>query len=129
MDSDIRIREATNVDLLSVRLLLSTCFLEMDDVAIDNFVVAETIDRTKIIGIAAEVSRNYPEIHTVAVHPNYRAKGIGSKLVRYILDRQPEQRERIYVHTVAPEFFNKLGLLRTNELYYRGYITMYYPLI
>lgn len=131
MNPNITIRKAANKDLLSVQSLLSTCLLEIDDLPVDNFIVAENTYKNKLLGMAAETNRNYPEIHTVAVHPSYRSKGIGSKLVNYILDRQPEGRKMIYVQTIVPEFFEKLGFLKlysNDKTQCGGYIFLYYPL-
>ncbi|MFP4654064.1 MAG: GNAT family N-acetyltransferase [Methanohalobium sp.] len=128
MNPNITIRRATNKDLLSVYLLLSNCLLEMYDLPAENFIVAEIAYKNKIVGTAVEINRNYPEIHTVAVHPSYRSKGIGSKLVNYLLERQPDWREYIYVQTVTPEFFGKLGFLKLDDVYHKGYVSMFYSL-
>lgn len=129
MNPDITIRRTADTDLSSIQLLLSTCLLEMDNVPADNFIVAEITG--KIVGIAAEINCNYPEIHTVAVHPSYRSKGIGSKLVDYILRRQPDGRDKIYVQTFVPEFFEKLGFLKlyiNGKTHHDGYVFLYYTL-
>jgi N-acetylglutamate synthase-like GNAT family acetyltransferase len=83
---------------------------------IDRFFVADAED--KVVACAAfEVlpeigmpERASVEIQSVAVHPDYRRHRIGTRIVRYILERikvfEPAQ---AIVLTFAPEFFASLG--------------------
>ena len=104
---DVAIREAGEKDGESVECLLSTYFLDMDEVPIDDFIVAEA--NGKIVGVAALADRSCCEIHSIAVHPNYRGNGIGSKMVSSIFESV--NKERIYVRTTSPIFFRKLGFI------------------
>ncbi|UGV40145.1 GNAT family N-acetyltransferase [Methanococcoides orientis] len=104
---DVAIREAGEKDGESVECLLSTYFLDMDEVPIDDFIVAEA--NGKIVGVAALADRGCCEIHSIAVHPNYRGNGIGSKMVSSIFESV--NKERIYVRTTSPIFFRKLGFI------------------
>lgn len=106
----MRIRDACADDLEYVQRLMSTYFLDMDDLSIEDFIVAQIGDR--IVGCAAAIDRTCPEIHSIAVHPNYRGKGIGSKMAMHIISSAPAEWGTIYVRTTVPVFFEKLGFSR-----------------
>jgi len=111
MNTDsITIRNACAEDLVSVRRLLSTYFLNMDDVAIGDFVVADINGKT--VGCAAAVCRRCPELHSIAVHPNYRNKKIGSRMVATVAGKAPPEWEYLYVRTTAPDFFKRIGFMQ-----------------
>ena len=113
---DIIIRKAENGDIESVRTLLSTYFLDMDGVDIEDFIIAELDSR--VLGCAAVVDEGYPELHSIAVHPNHRSRGIGSLLVEHIIANPPhrrEGREYLYVRTTAPDFFEHVGFKKLQD--------------
>lgn len=106
----MRISNACAADLEHVQRLMSTYFLEMDDLSIEDFIVARADDR--IVGCAAFIDRTCPEVHSIAVHPNYRGKGIGSELVMHIMSNATGGVEMIYARTTVPVFFEKIGFTR-----------------
>lgn len=110
MNPDIRIRDALPEDMGSIQVLMSTYFLDIEDVPAEDFAVA--LSGEMIIGAGALVSDRFPEIHSIAVHPNYRGKGIGSSLVCYLLLRIKDRSDAgsyVYARTTSPQFFEKLG--------------------
>ncbi|WP_406660032.1 GNAT family N-acetyltransferase [Methanolobus sp. ZRKC3] len=106
MISGIRIRDASAEDALQIEALMSTYSLGIDGVSMDDFVVAEKEGR--IIGAAAITTENFPEVHSIAVHPDHKAKGLGSALFEYLLARLGDV-GAVYVRTTSPVFFEKLG--------------------
>ena len=112
-NKDIIIRKAENDDLESVQTLLSTYFLDMDGVDIEDYIVAEFDSR--VLGCAATVERKYPELHSIAVHPNHRNRGIGALLVEHIVANAPGRWEYLYVRTTAPDFFEHVGFLKLQD--------------
>ena len=109
---DIHIRKARESDLLTIQRLLSTYFLDMEGLAPEDFVLAE-IDG-KITGCAALIrskfhGKNFMEIHSIAVHPNFRGKRVGTRLVEYLLTTIGDSCCDLYVRTTAPLFFEKLN--------------------
>ncbi|WP_440953347.1 GNAT family N-acetyltransferase [Methanococcoides sp. FTZ1] len=104
---DVAIREASEKDGEHVQCLLSTYFLDMDEVPIDDFIVAES--NGKIVGVAAIADRGCCEVHSIAVHPNYRGNGIGSKMVSRLFETVGH--DRVFVRTSSPIFFRKLGFI------------------
>ncbi|HNW37985.1 MAG TPA: GNAT family N-acetyltransferase, partial [Methanosarcina vacuolata] len=112
---NICIRKARNSDLLAIQRLLSTYFLDMEGLAPEDFVLAETDG--KITGCAALIKsefhgKNFLEIHSIAVHPNFRGKGIGTRLVKYLLTTTGDSCCDLYVRTTAPIFFEKLNFTK-----------------
>jgi amino-acid N-acetyltransferase len=109
---EIRIRKARKSDLLAIQRLLSTYFLDMEGLGLEDFVLAE-IDE-KITGCAALIKsefkgKEFLEIHSIAVHPNFRGKEIGTRLVKHLLATIENPGCDLYVRTTAPLFFEKLN--------------------
>ena len=110
--TEILIRRAGKPDNLAIQKLLSTYFLDMEGLEPEDFVLAE-VDG-KIIGCAALIKhefreRTFLEIHSIAVHPNFRGKRIGTRLVRHLLTASGNLTCDVYVRTTAPGFFKKLN--------------------
>ncbi len=113
MNPDISIRDATEDDLEAIKVLMSTYFLDIEGISADSFAVAEVDGR--IIGACALVYDTFPEIHSIAVHPNYRGKGIGKSLIHYLLPRARDE-SSVYARTTSPGFFEKAGFVETDPL-------------
>lgn len=122
--TEILIRKAEKKDLLSIQRLLSTYFLDMEDLEAEDFVLAER--EGKVIGCAAFVKgasgkKSFLELHSIAVHPNFRGKGIGTRLMDYLIntlegpDKTDNPVYELYVRTTAPDFFEKLGFTRLQD--------------
>ncbi len=116
--TDIFIRKAEKSDFLAIQKLLSTYFLDMEGLEPEDFVLAEKGE--KIIGCAALIisefeGRRFLEIHSIAVHPNFRGKGIGTRLVRNLLTPIEKPACDLYVRTTAPAFFEKLNFKKIED--------------
>ena len=109
MDQVVTIRPANKKDEDAIDILLSTYFLDRDGVVLDDFIVAEM--QARVVGAACLIHRLCLELHTIAVHPNYRGMGIGSNMVEYIVEHMPVAWKQLYVRTTAPVFFGKLGFV------------------
>lgn len=110
--TEILIRKARKSDLPVIQRLLSTYFLDMEGLETEDFILAE-IDG-QIRGCAALIKsesqgKEFLEIHSIAVHPNFRGKGIGTRLIKYLLTTIDEAAYNLYVRTTAPQFFEKLN--------------------
>lgn len=106
---DVSIRPATTQDMQDIECIASTYFLDTDGLDYSDFIVA-TLEN-KIIGIACFKDTECPELHTIAVCPNYRGKGIGALLIRELGSTLCKGHERVYVRTTAPGFFEKAGFV------------------
>ncbi|AKB73359.1 GCN5-related N-acetyltransferase [Methanosarcina lacustris Z-7289] len=122
--TEILIRNAEKKDLPAIQRLLSTYFLDMEELEPEDFVLAEK--EGKVIGCAALIrdtsnENTFLELHSIAVHPNLRGKGIGTRLMEYLINTidSPEmpgaQVCELYVRTTAPGFFEKLGFITMQD--------------
>lgn len=108
--ADVLIRKAKKEDEKAVDILLSTYFLDRDDVDISNFIVAETED--KVVGVLSYLEEPFNEIHSIAVHASYKGKGVGRSLLLHALNRMSGP---IYVRTTSPDFFLKQGFKEVED--------------
>jgi len=116
--TEILIRKARKSDLLAIQKLLSTYFLDMEELEPEDFVLAEV--EGKIIGCAALIKsesqgKSFLEIHSIAVHPNFRGKGIGTRLIKYLLTTIADSACNLYVRTNVPAFFEKLNFAKMED--------------
>ena len=107
LTEDITICQATPDDRATIDSLLSTYFLDGQDMDTGNFLLAR-VDG-KVVGTVAFVRGNIEEIHSVAVHPSFRNKGIGSLLVSSALNFSSGS--AVYARTTATSFFRKSGFI------------------
>jgi len=89
-EKDVVIRPAQKTDATAIEIILSTYFLDRDDIEHERFYVAEINE--KVIGCAAfeklksqEDDFWFYEIHTIAVMPSYKGKGYGKLLLNKIM--------------------------------------------
>lgn len=113
--TEILIRKAGKLDLQAIQRLLSTYFLDMEGLKAEDFVLAE-IDG-QIRGCAALIKsefqgKEFLEIHSIAVHPNFRGKKIGTRLIKHLLTIIDDSTCELYVRTTAPHFFEKLNFVK-----------------
>lgn len=113
---DIVMRKAEKKDLLEIQKLLSTYFLDMEGLKSEDFLLAEIDGR--VLGCAALVRYSYEEkefqeLHTIAVHPNWKGKRIGSRLAGELISKADPL--KLYVRTTAPRFFEKIGFTKLPE--------------
>ena len=123
-ENTVLIRLATAEDAVSIEIILSTYFLDRDDIPHERFFVAEK--NKKAVGCAvfeklkmAETEDVFFEIHTIAVLPSYKGKGIGRMLLNRLFAEIEEEIKNandktkissvIYTRTTAPNFFIKEG--------------------
>ena len=112
MLTDVQLRSASHFDWEQVVALLERCRLPAADVVdiIENFHVA--LCDGHIVGCAA--AEHHEEsilIRSVAVEPEYRERGIASRLVEALLMRARgrEARDAYLLSAVAPAYFARWG--------------------
>lgn len=111
LTEDITICQAAADDRTAIDSLLSTYFLDGQDLDTGNFLLARVGD--KIVGTVAFVRENIEEVHSVAVHPSFRKKGIGALLVSSALNLSSGS--AVYARTTAPSFFRKSGFIEVTS--------------
>ena len=114
----IRIRNATNADLSAVESLLSASDLPLDGVRenFSSFLVAE--NRGAITGvIGLEKFGSAALLRSAAVLPESRGSGIGSRLVKQILERAEEEgiADLYLLTTTAEKYFPRFGFTLTTR--------------
>ena len=113
------LRAATGVDLPSIeRLLVSSGFPTAGVAeALDGFVVAETEDEKRIVGVAGlEVCCDeYALLRSTAVEPDWRGTGLGRRLVTHVIaDAESRGIRALYLLTTTAErYFPSFGFVRT----------------
>ncbi|MBR4904667.1 MAG: N-acetyltransferase [Selenomonadaceae bacterium] len=82
-----------------------------------EFIVAENEDK-KIVGVGAlHLTWNeLAEVRSMAVHPDFSRKGIGSAIVKKLLaEGQAVGVKKFFTLTYQPEFFKSLGFEMTTK--------------
>ena len=123
-ENTVLIRPATAEDAVSIEIILSTYFLDRDDIPHERFFVAEK--NKKAVGCAVfeklkmtETEDVFFEIHTIAVLPSYKGKGIGRMLLNRLFAEIEEEIKNsaeetktllaVYTRTTSPNFFIREG--------------------
>ncbi|MDG6242955.1 MAG: GNAT family N-acetyltransferase [Methanolobus sp.] len=110
--SDITLRKAVVSDTVAVQVIMSTYFLDIEGLPMDGFIVA--LKGQRIIGAACLQTGKMTEIHSIAVHPNHRGKGIGHMLL-YEMISQVKDADFVFTRTTSPVFFEKAGFKRLDD--------------
>ncbi|MCS3923512.1 GNAT family N-acetyltransferase [Methanosalsum natronophilum] len=105
--NELNIRCCDESDRSSIVRLVSTYFLNIEDIPIEDFFLAES--NSSVIGCIALIFNPFPEIHTIAIAPNHRGKGIGRQLINYVLEQTPKEHKYIYAKTYDNAFFSRVG--------------------
>jgi argininosuccinate lyase/amino-acid N-acetyltransferase len=118
-DSDVKIRLACIEDIDGIQRLVDYWYEKGENLprsrgeileSIRNFAVAETKGRIVACGSLCLYSPVLAEIRSVGVDPQAQGGGIGSGIVRRLLDvARSLHLPRVFVLTRAPQFFARLG--------------------
>ncbi len=106
------IRKAVKDDLPQISALAAKHNLDYENMAADDFWVASEGD--KIIGICG--LKKHPdcrELCSLGVDETFQKRGLGRQLVRTLLQ---ETSGDIYLATIIPEFFRKLGFEESGSI-------------
>lgn len=103
---DVCMRPASIEDTSQLEALMSAYYHGISGVSMDDFVVAEK--EGTVIAACAITHDKFCELHSIAVLPEHRGKGLGTELFRFIMEKNEDLRN-VYVRTTIPIFFSKLG--------------------
>lgn len=79
---------------------------------VEEFVVAE--DGKKVVGLGRIIEHpDCRELATFGVEEAYRKQGLGKKLISELLKKA---KKPVYLATIIPEYFKKLGFLRAEKV-------------
>ena len=135
------LRKSKIEDLVWLREIAELCFSETDEAAEllfsklwipENCYVAETENRACAMAMALPLELKTPErrvkaayIYYVATHPEYQRQGIGSALLKAIVDCYPNVRQ-IQLTTDCTEktiaFYKSAGFIELSEIECCGFI-------
>lgn len=115
---EIAIGPAAAADVEAIKRLLTEAALPLDgvDEHWKTFVVAKEGDRLIACG-GSEAYAVVALIRSVAVHPDYRSRGLGRRIVRNLLDRLSSLglREFYLLTTTAEEYFIRRGFTKIDR--------------
>jgi amino-acid N-acetyltransferase len=78
--------------------------------ALDDFVAAEVEGQIVGCGALARLAPDLAEVRSLAVSSDHQGKGLGRRIVLYLLERARAQGyAQVCALTLAPEFFESLG--------------------
>ncbi len=112
-ECDILVRPARRGEMPRIRDLIAYFprqLVQADLPRVQSFFVAE--NRGEIVGCCAlqVYSRRLAEVRSLAVHPDYRGRGIAGRLVDACRERGRERRVRqLFAVTSEPGFFESRG--------------------
>lgn len=113
MIMDTNYRKSKKEDELAILDILNSVSGDARDIDFEDFLVAE--DGNKIIGcIRIKNIGGCFELASLAVSPEYRKKGIGSKLVRKIISDSVERPLYLLCSAENESFYQKFGFQRTD---------------
>ena len=108
-----RIRGATEADLSFIQKTVARLRLDNEDLCAEQFIVVEEGERAVAFGRIKPYRRTF-ELGCVAVVEDRRNQGLGELVVRELIRRFPQR--RVYVTTDIPDYFQRLGFVRTKAL-------------
>ncbi|MFC1517218.1 GNAT family N-acetyltransferase [Candidatus Margulisiibacteriota bacterium] len=103
--------EAQQADCAELNEVIIKLDLLSDESICENTFLAK--DKGRIVGLAhIRKIEGYLELTHVGVLPEYRKQGVGGELVNKLVEANSQD---IYLNTVVPEFFEKLGFEKTRD--------------
>ncbi len=121
----VKIHKASSADVnrifdLLIKYSIDGTILERskDEISgsIDNFFIAINDSALKGVVSYFDYGPALKEIRSLAVDKNFKSKGIGSELVKYLIKQLTEKsKPKIFVLTYSPEFFRKNGFIEVEK--------------
>jgi len=108
--SDVNIRKAEQSDMRRIVPYIVEFKLDCENLVHDQFYVAEYNGDIAGFGRIKPYENMY-ELSTIGVLEEYRRNGIGSKLIKHIIDAFPAN--EIWITTKIPDYFAKLGFKKS----------------
>lgn len=124
MNSPLNVRAAALKDVDAIFELLELYTAQgtvlrrsKEDIAffIGNFVVAECENRVCACAALRDFGGNLLELRSVVVSPELQGRGVGKKLVNFLIESLRSERPqwRLFTLTTTPAFFQSLGFAET----------------
>ncbi len=110
MLKDVIIRKASPAERTGVLRLLSQYFLDTEGVESREYLVA--VVGGKLVGCASLGQGEFLEVWDIVVHPSYRGRGIGTALLKALLESVEGE---VFLRTTSPGFFARSGFKPISE--------------
>ncbi len=113
-NTDLKVSYQNSIldDLDKIKELANKFKLDTEDLSHKDFITAKL--NGELIGFGRlKHHTDFDEISTIGVVGSYRKNGIGKKIVSQLMNQTSK---KIYLATVIPLFFQKLGFFNTNEI-------------
>jgi amino-acid N-acetyltransferase len=120
MENDIAIEEYSAPDKNAIIDLLGHAKLPIEDLTeekLDHFMIAKGQDDSLLGVVGVEFYKDMGLLRSLVVHPLYRNKGLGRRLVRQ-MESVARQKGIITLYLLtmtAPDYFSRLGYKRTER--------------
>jgi threonine dehydratase len=112
-DSELDFSPATTADMPFIRETIERERLDPEQLEPEQFITLRCDGRIVAFGRIKPYERTY-ELASIAVVESERGKGLGEAIVRELVRRFPQ--DEVYVTTDLPQYFERLGFLRTEIL-------------
>ncbi len=110
---EAQITPVTAQDLPFIQETIDRLRLDPEDIDPPQFITARRNGRIIAFGRIKPYRHTY-ELGSVAVLEDERGSGLGATIVRQLIGRFPQ--DEVYITTDTPEYFERLGFLRTEIL-------------
>ncbi len=111
LEKSITIQSSIQDDFIEIAHLGKSLDLDTEEMNWNQFIVAKK--QSKIVGIGRlRKYENCTEIATVGVVPELQISGIGTLLIKELINAGPSE---LFVTCVIPEFFKKFGFQATKH--------------
>lgn len=107
---EIIIRKANNSDIEKILPYINKFKLDGENVSPEQFIVAEVDNKLAGFG-RIKPYEHIHEIASIGVIENHRKLGIGTKIVKHIIEIFPEN--EIWLTTKIPDYFKQFGFVES----------------
>ena len=109
----LEIRPATEDDLPFIREMVERLRLDGEDLQPEQFITLRHDGHVAAFGRIKPYHETH-ELGCVAVVEDERGRGLGERIVRELISRFPQ--DEVFITTDIPEYFERLGFLRSEIL-------------
>jgi amino-acid N-acetyltransferase len=108
----ITLRKASNADIEKIIPYINKYTLDGENLQPEQFIIAEVNDKLAGFG-RIKPYENLRELASIGVVEKYRKLGVGSKIIRHIIENFPDN--EIWITTHSPDYFKKFGFVESKD--------------
>jgi len=110
--AEIIIRNANNADIEKIMPFIRRFMLDGENISPEQFIVAEVNNNLAGFG-RIKPYENIHELASIGVIEDFRKLGIGSQIVKHIIEIFPEN--EIWLTTKIPDYFRQFGFVESDN--------------